>query len=48
MTHITITLWGSYIEIETMTRELRAVLVVIRELDRMREGLWERALWVKR
>jgi hypothetical protein len=44
----TITLWGSYVDVETMTRELRAVLTVIRELDDMVAGVWRRRLWVRK
>lgn len=46
---VVITLWGDdRIDIEIITRELRAALTVVCELDDEVGGRWRRRLWVGR
>lgn len=46
---VVITLWGDdRIDTEIITRELRAVLTVVCELDDEVGGRWRRRLWVGR
>lgn len=46
---VVITLWGDdRIDVEIITRELRAVMMVVAEWDDEIGGVWRRRLWVGR